>query len=268
MDISFWSLLTLIVITIIYYIVPSIGKPKLSVQILNDFNLTKEYYSTSNTRLGIYFLAVVTAQLILNAMFLANKCGGALQNNIGAAFFYTFIPWILIFGVVLIVLLIFPGFKMAFSDVVGYAAIAGSAHNLLSDILKNIDINDQLQRIKDPDEKVKLEKAAEAIVKICGNNSILINQMSPTNFNQIWTHLEPLMKPEILSLPPSDLDAVKQELLNLVITKDNVGEAFWYVYTGILVSSIVYYYLASRKCFQDVETIKRNYHVEGCIEGT
>jgi len=67
------------------------------------------------------------------------------------------------------------------------------------------------------------------------------------------------MKPETLSLAPSDLDAVKQQLLDLVITKDNVGEAFWYVYTGILVSSIVYYYLASRKCFQDVETIKKNY---------
>jgi len=259
MDISLWSLLSLIVIIIIYYVVPSIGKPKLTLEILDDIGLTQEFYKKTNVRLGIFFVIILIVQLFLNTIFLANKCGSSLRLNIGAAFLYTFIPWTLIFGLVLVVLLVFPGFKSAFSDVVGYASIAGSAHTLFSDILKNTDINEQLQNITDQKERLKLEKSAEAIIKICGNNSILINQLSPENFNQVWENLVPLMKPDFLALSPVEMNEKKQSLLDLVVTKDNVGEAFWYVYTGIFVSSLVFFYLASRKCVQDVDTIKKNY---------
>ena len=51
----------------------------------------------------------------------------------------------------------------------------------------------------------------------------------------------------------------KQQLLDLVIYRDNVGEAFWYVYTAILVSSIVYYNLDTRGCVRDVNSIKADY---------
>jgi hypothetical protein len=49
---------------------------------------------------------------------------------------------------------------------------------------------------------------------------------------------------------------IKQRLLDLVILKDNIGEAFWYLYTSILISSIVYYNLATRGCIKSVEQIK------------
>jgi uncharacterized membrane protein len=67
------------------------------------------------------------------------------------------------------------------------------------------------------------------------------------------------MKPDFLALSQVEMNEKKQSLLDLVVTKDNVGEAFWYVYTGIFVSSLVFFYLASRKCVQDVDTIKKNY---------
>jgi hypothetical protein len=49
---------------------------------------------------------------------------------------------------------------------------------------------------------------------------------------------------------------IKQKLLDLVVLKDNIGEAFWYVYTSILISSIVYYNLATRGCVKSVDQIK------------
>jgi hypothetical protein len=52
---------------------------------------------------------------------------------------------------------------------------------------------------------------------------------------------------------------IKQKLLDLVILKDNIGEAFWYVYTSILISSIVYYNLATRGCIKSVEQIKSDH---------
>ena len=111
-----------------------------------------------------------------------------------------------------------------------------------------------IDETKDETEKNKLTKAAEAIIKICGNKSILINQMNTDNFLQIWETLKPLM----MSGSYDNID-IKQKLLDLVILKDNIGEAFWYVYTSILISSIVYYNLATRGCVKSVEQIKSDH---------
>jgi hypothetical protein len=67
--------------------------------------------------------------------------------------------------------------------------------------------------------------------------------------------LKPLLKD-----PATYTDtSVKQELLDLVVLRDNVGEALWYIYTAILVSSIVYYNLATRGCVKDINAIKSDY---------
>jgi len=42
--------------------------------------------------------------------------------------------------------------------------------------------------------KEQVEEAADTIVKICGNTSVLINQIVPSNFNEYWRILTPLMK--------------------------------------------------------------------------
>ena len=109
--------------------------------------------------------------------------------------------------------------------------------------------------MQDPAKKNELMLAAEAIMKICGNKSILINQIYPENFNTIWDLLKPLLK------DPTTYEniEVKQSLLDLVVLRDNVGEALWYIYTAILVSSIVYYNLATRGCVKDIKAIKANY---------
>ena len=52
---------------------------------------------------------------------------------------------------------------------------------------------------------------------------------------------------------------IKQQLLDLVVLKDNIGEAFWYVYTAILISSIVYYNLATRGCVKSVDQMKSDH---------
>ena len=62
------------------------------------------------------------------------------------------------------------------------------------------------------------------------------------------------------NLNPDLLKQNKSKLLEMVVTRDNVGEAMWYVYTAILVSSIVYYNLATKGCVKDVSTIKANYN--------
>jgi len=258
MDISLQSLLFFIIITIIYFAFPGIGKPSLTVADLETAELQADYHSKTIKSLVFYLGMVVASQFFLNIGYLIAKCGGSINNNIGSAAIFTFIPWILIFGVMLAVLLIFPGFKGAFSDVIGYYIVAGKANNILSSLLKTTDFDEVIKHTNNPEEKEKLSKTADALTKILGNKGILINQMNPENFLDIWNMLIPLMKPDA-ELPADDKTKFKQDLLNMVVLKDNIGEGLWYIYTAILISSIVYYNLATRGCVKDVNQIKADH---------
>jgi hypothetical protein len=248
MDISFQSLIWFLICTIIYFV----GiKPKLTLDMLEQPNGITNYYSSTLVWLAVYILLVVVSQFFLNCGYLINKCGGDISKNIGAAALFTFIPWILIFGVMIAVLIIFPGFKSAFTDVIGYYAVSFQANDLLSTIIMPADIRDKLNQTTNDADKQKLTGAAEAVMKIWGNNSLLINQMNPENFTEIWSILTPLM------VPGAATDqAKKAALLALVVLKDNIGEGLWYIYTAVLISSIVYYNLATRGCVKDIASIK------------
>ena len=186
MDISFQSLILFIIITILYFVFPSMGgKPLLTLNdLINDVNKSA-YYSKHMKSLAFYLGMVVVSQLLLNVVYLMSKCGGSLDKNILTAAIFTFIPWILIFGVLLAVLIIFPGFKSAFSDVIGYYVVAGGANDIFGQILLGTDLNDMIEQTGDVNQKNELTKAAEAIIKICGNKSILINQINNRFFLKI-----------------------------------------------------------------------------------
>jgi len=253
MDISLQSLLYFLLITVMYFM---ILKPKLTIELLQP-HCYNDYKNSIFPKLALYLLIVCLLQFILNTAYLTSKCGGDVSNNIGAAALYTFFPWLIIFGVMIAVLIIFPGFKSAFSDVIGYFVIAGGAKELFSTILVNADVSKQMEGLSG-EGKSSLMAAAEAITKMLGNKSILINQITPDNFLDFWQLLTPLMKPEVLQ-DAALVSAKQTELLDMVVLKDNIGEAFWYVYTAILISSIVYYNLANRGCVKSVAQIKAGY---------
>ena len=129
--------------------------------------------------LAIYVLLVIIIQFMVNSSIITTSCGGNISENMGAAGVLTFLPWILIFGVLILILTIYPGFKSAFSDVVGYYYVAGSATKLLTELLVNKDIETKITEDPNmtPEKKLALESAADTIIKICGNTSILINQI-------------------------------------------------------------------------------------------
>lgn len=255
MDSSFVSIILFIIITIGYYIVL---KPSLTVEKLEDTAQYVSYTTMVYGALFTYFLAAVLTQFGVNATTITNTCGGSVTQNIVSAAYITFIPWIFIFGALIGILIVFPGFKSAFSNVVGYFAVSGKANILLTELLVNTDISKSInQDISSPENKEKLQNATDAIIKLVGNTSILINQIVPENFHQYWEMLTPLMKPVYQN--PQTNAGVKQSLLDLVVMRDNVGEAMWYIYTGILIISITQYQIVSNGCKQDIATMEANH---------
>jgi hypothetical protein len=254
---SYINIVTFILTTVFYYLAL---KPSLSYDDLIDVKKYEEYSKNNYLYLGIYLVLVMLIQFVVNASVISTTCGGSISENIGAAGILTFIPWTLIFGVIIIILLIYPGFKSAFSDVIGYFYISGSATKIITELLVNRDLEKKLTGTETKEEKESLEDAADAIVKICGNTSILINQIVPDNFEKYWKILNPLMKPQYRDNNSQETKDIRQELFELVVTRDNIGESLWYIYTGILITSIVQLKITTRGCNNNTATMEKNYN--------
>jgi hypothetical protein len=253
---SYINIVTFILTTVFYYMAL---KPTLSYDTLVDEKKYKEYSKNNYLYLGIYLVLVMLIQFGVNASIISTTCGGSISENIGAAGILTFIPWTLIFGVIIIVLMIYPGFKTAFSDVIGYFYISGSATKIITELLVNRDVEKKLTGTETKEEKEALEDAADTIVKICGNTSVLINQIVPDNFLNYWKILNPLMKPKYRDNNLEETKDIRKQLFELVVTRDNIGEALWYIYTGILLTSIVQLKITTRGCSSNTATMEKNY---------
>lgn len=253
---SYINIITFILTTIFYYMAL---KPTLSYDILIDSKKYEEYSKNNYLYLGIYLALVMLIQFVVNASVISTTCGGSISENIGAAGVLTFIPWTLIFGVIIIVLIIYPGFKSAFSDVVGYFYVSGPATQTITELLVNRDVEKKLTGNETKEEREALEDAADTIVKICGNTSILINQIVPDNFLEYWKILNPLKKPQYRDDNSPETKEIKEKLFELVVTRDNIGEALWYTYTGILLTSIVQLKITTRGCNTNTATMEKNY---------
>jgi hypothetical protein len=253
---SYLNLIVFIVSTTFYYFVL---KPSLTLKILNNVEEYQKYMKSGYTNLGIYLFIVIITQIVINIYSITSDCGGNTVDNVGPGALLTFFPWCLIFGVLIIVLILYPGFKIAFSDVIGYFYVANSANNLLTELLIDKDVEDEMNEGNvDTKSKIAIQNAADIIIKIAGNRSILINQIVPDNFNNFWTTLRPLMKTKF-QLESPETEDIKDKFFKIVVTRDNVGEAMWFIYTGILVVSLVQLNITNRGCVSDAATMEKNY---------
>ena len=254
---SYLNIVTFLLTTLFYYLAI---KPSYTYDISIDPNKQKEYKSNSYMYLAIYLLLVMVIQFMVNASIISSKCGGSITENIGAAGVLTFIPWTLIFGVILIILTVYPGFKSAFSDVIGYFWISGTATKVITELLVDPKIQKKIDKdtTSTPEQKEAMMTAADTIIKICGNTSVIINQIVPSNFQSYWNILTPLMKPKY-QIDSQETKDIRDELFEIVVSRDNVGEAMWYMYTGLLLTSIVQLKMTTRGCLSNPKTMEENY---------
>jgi hypothetical protein len=247
-DNTYMNIIIFILITILFF---AYGKPKPTIDTLSSPASPYKSY-------GIYFMAVLLFQLAINMSTMESKCGGGWTANLGYATLITFGPWLAMFGILIAVMINFPGMKSAFSDVIGYYAVSNSANKLLAELLVDTDINDKIKQASDGTDETKqqaMQDAAEAVMKMVGNISILINQIVPSNFMAYWKTLTPLMK----NPQAEDMAEKQQALLDLVVLRDNIGEACWYIYTAILLISIVGFKIANKACEVDPKVANAKY---------
>tara|TARA_Y100000816_G_scaffold106905_1_gene74524 strand:- start:5722 stop:6498 length:777 start_codon:yes stop_codon:yes gene_type:complete len=219
-----FSFLLFIILTIAYFIVKYI--------------FLKKGNSTTYLLVALYsYLGVnIISQLIINITLTNQICGESQWYD---AFFITAIPWVVIFGALTVLLQIFPGWLMPFSNTFGYgiAKIAG--------------LNDLFQNILVEQGKSKSPGFNKALQEIYSDQSLLINKVSVDNFDKFWSEMT-----NANMLKSATTNIQKQEFRNFVYLKTLVSEFIWFLLVGLLTISASYNYIINIGCQQSVASMK------------
>jgi hypothetical protein len=191
---------------------------------------------------GIYITLLIIGEYIINLSLTESMCGNKQWSN---AMLVTLIPWVFIFGILNIVLSVFPGWLSPFSNTFGYAVvkIAGIG-KFFDNILKS---------------KVSTGTGSsaamnEALEHIYSDKSLLINEITQQNFERFWSNMSGLFKTGV-----SANNEIKDQLLDYIRLKDNIAEYIWYMLTGGLVTSVGYNYIVNSGCNKSVKDMQKRH---------
>jgi hypothetical protein len=194
-----------------------------------------------------YLLIIIIVQYFVNMSLTDKMCG---ESAPGFALKITLIPWLLIFGIITILLMIFPGWLRPFSNTIGYLFVkASDGEKIIDDVFKNPSVKDN--------DSSESEDVKNILGKILENKMLIINEITETNFATFWDKMNKagLLKPEA-NTGTDDKDSLKNQLLNLVVKKNIIAESIWYILSGILVIAIVSNYIINSDCQVSVKTQK------------
>jgi hypothetical protein len=233
--IGFFIIITTIFTIIIYVTLP------------NDESI----YSNNNINLYvlIYVLVIVVGNYLINLNISTSVCGEVQWST---TLINTIIPWVIIFGLLNICLIIFPGWISPFANTIGFGVI-----NILG--LKSL-LDKILNRNRDnPDSKPNPlnDLVNRGIEEIYGNNSLFINQI-PTSSEEFKKFVTILQNTGYFKkdLNPSSII----QLFKFLKLKELVGKYVWNLLTGILVTSVSYNFIVNSQCDNSVKKLqeKRN----------
>ena len=187
----------------------------------------------------IYGLSIILSQIFVNLSLTNTVCGA---NQWGQTILITFIPWIVIFGSLNLVITKFPGWLKPFSNTFGYLVVSSKLKNAFNGILK---------KSKDGDDDL------EGIYNNSKNQNLLINEIPP-NANGFNNFIKHLSDKKMIETNISDTSPEVETLKNLVKLKNIVSEFIWFILTGILTILTSYNYIIKLKCSLTPEETKNN----------
>ena len=214
--------------------------------IFNNSNLSNRKidaearFKNSVTYSAAYALAVIVFNLYINLGITASTCGTTQWST---AVYATLFPWILIFGILMMMLELFPGWLTPFSNTFGYliASFAGVG-GIIDQIFK------PMSKEKNPEDNGQIQAA---LSHIYGNKSLLINEITTDSFDAFWTGMSSLM----LSSAVNNED-LKDKLFSMVALKESAAKWLWYMLSGVLAMSVSLNYIVSSACTMSTDEMK------------
>lgn len=197
-----------------------------------------ETSSNNNIFTLIYVILIVSGSYFLNINISKALCP---NNNIQYynIVFVTFIPWLIVFGLIYLLLGIFPGWIKPFSNTIGYQFVALlGLENKVKELLA-----------ENPDQG---STVAIAIKNITDHTHLFINEIN-SDFPKFNGFKEELGNSNILNTNATTNNETFIEIFKLLKIKDLIGKIIWYILAGTLIVSISYNYIINMSCETTLE---------------
>ena len=214
-SLSIFSILTCIYFLLRYLFVDTYGKT----------NKMLSYFF-----MGVYLVLMIGAQFGINFQNSKEHCGG--EPQLISTFIYTVIPNFTIFGLIIVLTSLFPGWRAPFSNTFGYIVtyflgIKGIFNNMLP-----------------------AKSGNKLIQQVCEDSSTFINEITPENFDAFIGRMR---QNKLLS---SNATQEIPKLYNLVVIKDIVAKLIWYLLTGCLVISTSFNAIMGIECSRSAAALE------------
>ena len=212
-----------------------------SIYFTVKYNTKNNEKSAQNMYFGIYILLIVIGEYFINLGLTKTMCG---TNQWGTAIIVTIIPWVIIFGILNLMLVVFPGWLSPFSNTFGYGVtrLAG-LNKLMNNIIK--------PKVSDSASS-ETKEMQETLAHIYSDKSLLINEITQDNFDVFWERMKGIFT--------KNAGEFKEKLRDMVYLKDIVSEFIWYMLTGTLVTSVGYNYTVNAGCKQSVQEMQKRHN--------
>lgn len=191
----------------------------------------------------LLLVIIFSTMYALNTSTMKKMCPDGTKNLVRKVFFSTFIPFIFLFGTIVVALSLMPGWKAPFSNTLGY----GLVKNVI--FRKLFSLQDWLKggETEGNSELAKFNQRS--------NRTFFVNELTPDNFFQAVDDLNITFK------EPGDDDVdypVKKLLYKAVIVKDFISEFIWLLVTSLLTFSLSQIYILDSSCEPDVKDMIKN----------
>jgi len=227
-----FAVLTCIYFTIQYMTGTRVGKQEKDIE---NLKTQKMVFG------GVYILLLIVGEYFINLDLTNSICG---SNQWDTALLVTMLPWVVIFGILNLMLIMFPGWLAPFSNTFGYGvAKLSGLRDLANDIFKS-----------DEDYGKAGKDASEALAHIYTDQSLLVNEITQNNFDNFWIKMKTLFNSGVY-----DNQELKEKLRDMVRLKDLVAEFVWYMLTGGLVTSVGYNYIVNSSCTLSSAEMKKRH---------
>lgn len=228
---------------------------------------------------GLFIAAILVGEFMISVGMTKTVCG---FEQWGFSAMATFVPWILIAGMIKFILMIRPGWLVPFSNTIGY--FLSSAIFSLSDTFKKLLVpNTNLSAAGadagasagaaegatpatgTPDNGKEVSKALQEIYE---DESLLINQMTPENVDAMiakFVTVGIMLNPDGFAkeYPAYGVAAGETyigfitQIKKAVFFKLYISEFIWLLLSGILVISITFNYIVNYGCKMTAEQIEK-----------
>lgn len=201
----------------------------------------------SVTMICAYILLLIIGNYFINLNVTAAICGEVQWTN---TFITTVIPWLIIFGVMNLLLTIYPAWLSPFSNTIGYlVAKMFGLETTVENILKP-NFNKGETKTSEAQKNI-----GEALEHIYSDKSLIINEITEDNFCIFWNNMN---EAGLFDKDGATLEN-RIELYNYIKLKDNVAQYIWFLLTGSLVTSVGYNYIINSECKRSVKNMEKRH---------